>query len=67
MVLLRAVSDDGPLRELLERHHELTDSDVAAALLADWDTSVAQFVEVMPHDLLRIAAERDPELEGARG
>jgi glutamate synthase domain-containing protein 2/glutamate synthase domain-containing protein 3 len=67
MVLLRAVSDDGPLRELLERHRELTDSDVAAALLADWDTSVAQFVEVMPHDLLRIAAERDPELEGARG
>jgi len=67
MVLLRAVSDDGPLRELLERHRELTDSDVAAALLADWDTSMAQFVEVMPHDLLRIAAERDPELEGARG
>jgi len=28
---------------------------------------MAQFVEVMPHDLLRIAAERDPELEGARG
>ena len=55
------------LRELLERHRELTGSDVAAALLADWDTSVAQFVEVMPHDLLRIAAERDPELEGARG
>ena len=39
----------------------------AAALLADWDISVTQFVEVMPHDLLRIAAERDPELEGARG
>jgi glutamate synthase (NADPH/NADH) large chain len=67
MVLLRAVSDDGPLRELVERHRELTGSDVAAALLADWDTALAQFVEVMPHDLLRIAAERDPELEGARG
>ena len=36
-------------------------------VLADWDASVAQFIEVMPHDLLRIAAERDPELEGARG
>jgi glutamate synthase domain-containing protein 3 len=67
MVLLRAVSDDGTLRELVERHRDLTGSDVAAALLADWDTSVTQFVEVMPHDLLRIAAERDPELEGARG
>ena len=40
---------------------------MAATLLADWDTAVTQFVEVMPHDLLRIAAERDPELEGARG
>jgi glutamate synthase (NADPH/NADH) large chain len=67
MVALRPVSDDGQLRELVERHRELTGSDVAATLLADWDTSVTQFVEVMPHDLLRIAAERDPELEGARG
>src|SRR6185437_16307698 len=30
MVLLRAVSDDGTLRELLERHRDLTGSDVAA-------------------------------------
>ena len=67
MVTLRPVGEDAQLRELLERHRELTGSDVAAALLADWDTSVTQFVEVMPHDLLRIAAERDPELEGARG
>ncbi len=67
MVALRAVADDARLRELVERHHELTGSDVAARLLADWDTSLTQFVEVMPHDLLRIAAERDPELEGARG
>jgi glutamate synthase domain-containing protein 3 len=67
MVLLRAVSDDTTLRELVERHQELTGSDVAETLLADWDTCVTQFVEVMPHDLLRIAAERDPELEGARG
>jgi glutamate synthase (NADPH/NADH) large chain len=67
MVTLRPVGEDAQLRELVERHRELTGSDVAAALLADWDTSVTQFVEVMPHDLLRIAAERDPELEGARG
>jgi glutamate synthase domain-containing protein 3 len=67
MVALRAVDDDAALRELVERHHALTGSDVAASLLADWDTSVTQFVEVMPHDLLRVAAERDPELEGARG
>jgi glutamate synthase (NADPH) large chain len=67
MVLLRAVGDDAQLRDLVERHRDLTGSDVAAALLADWDTAVTQFVEVMPHDLLRIAAERDPELEGARG
>jgi glutamate synthase domain-containing protein 3 len=67
MVALRPVADDAALRELVERHRELTGSDVAAALLADWDTAVAQFIEVMPHDLLRVAAERDPELEGARG
>jgi glutamate synthase (NADPH/NADH) large chain len=67
MVALRPVSDDSRLRWLVERHGELTGSDVAAAMLADWDTTVTQFVEVMPHDLLRVAAERDPELEGARG
>ena len=67
MVALRPVADDAVLRDLVERHRELTGSDVAASLLADWDMSVTQFVEVMPHDLLRIAAERDPELEGARG
>ncbi len=31
MVALRPVSDDGRLRELVERHRELTGSDVAAA------------------------------------
>jgi glutamate synthase domain-containing protein 3 len=67
MVALRPVGDDAVLRELVERHRDLTGSDVAVALLSDWDTAVTQFVEVMPHDLLRIAAERDPELEGARG
>ncbi|MEO8813458.1 MAG: glutamate synthase large subunit, partial [Caulobacteraceae bacterium] len=50
------------LRILLERHHAATGSARAAALLADWETSLAAFVKVTPRDYRRalenLAAER---------
>jgi glutamate synthase (NADPH/NADH) large chain len=50
------------LRLLVERHHVATGSARAAALLADWESSLRAFVKVTPKDyrraLLDLAAER---------
>ncbi|HUZ44238.1 MAG TPA: glutamate synthase large subunit [Acidimicrobiales bacterium] len=46
--------DLGLLADLIGRHRVETDSAVAARLLADWDTAVAQFVKVMPRDYKRV-------------
>jgi glutamate synthase (NADPH/NADH) large chain len=51
------------LRSLVEQHAEETGSDVAAALLADWDSSLARFTEVMPRDFKRVLAAREEALE----
>ena len=42
------------VRVLLERHRELTGSDRAAQLLADWDAILPCFVRVIPHDYRRV-------------
>jgi glutamate synthase (ferredoxin) len=46
--------DRDEVRELLERHRELTGSERAAALLGDWDASAATFVRVIPNDYRRV-------------
>ena len=46
------------LRELVQRHHEETESPVAAALLADWPAAVARFTLVMPRDFKRVLEAR---------
>ncbi|MCW2784094.1 MAG: gltB 2 [Marmoricola sp.] len=38
------------LESLVRQHAEETGSDIAAALLADWDTALTRFTEVMPRD-----------------
>jgi glutamate synthase (NADPH/NADH) large chain/glutamate synthase (ferredoxin) len=45
------------LHELVEEHHLRTQSTVAARLLRNWDTALAAFVKVMPHDYKRALAE----------
>lgn len=53
----RLDSDDlETLRPLLERHTELTGSDVAIRILADWDSASALFAKVMPRDYKRVLA-----------
>jgi len=52
------------LRETVTKHAAETASPVAAALLADWDTSMTRFSKIMPRDYKRVleaaaAAERD--------
>jgi glutamate synthase (NADPH/NADH) large chain len=58
-------SDAGFLRALLDRHHALTSSAVAARLLADWDAATARFAVVVPKDYQRVLnAARRAEREG---
>ncbi|MFT7673372.1 MAG: glutamate synthase (NADPH/NADH) large chain [Gammaproteobacteria bacterium] len=53
MVELEAVSnteDSADLKALITEHMENTQSDVAEALLGDWENSLKRFVKVMPVD-----------------
>ncbi|KEI44492.1 glutamate synthase large subunit [Saccharopolyspora rectivirgula] len=53
------------LREVVQRHHELTGSAVAASLLGDWPRRSAAFTKVMPRDYQRVLeAARQAQLEG---
>ena len=47
---LGQVEDPAALKALVEAHHARTGSDRAAALLAEWDRALGQFVLVMPTD-----------------
>ena len=51
------------LRSLVEQHAEETGSEIASALLADWDSSLARFTEVMPSDFKRVLEAREEALE----
>ncbi|MFC7340595.1 glutamate synthase large subunit [Saccharopolyspora griseoalba] len=53
------------LHEVVERHHELTGSAVAASLLGDWPRRSAAFTKVMPRDFERVLeAMRMARIEG---
>jgi glutamate synthase (ferredoxin) len=57
MVALETVSDPDDvldLREMIDRHHQLTGSTKAASVLADWDNQLPRFVKVMPKDYKRV-------------
>jgi glutamate synthase domain-containing protein 2/glutamate synthase domain-containing protein 1/glutamate synthase domain-containing protein 3 len=58
--------DAARLRILLERHHLLTGSARARALLEDWDNTLGCFVKVMPKDYRRALLEMKSEQEAAR-
>jgi glutamate synthase (NADPH/NADH) large chain len=46
------------LRDLLEKHVAETDSTLAAAFLADFEASAAEFVKVLPHDYAAVLETR---------
>ena len=48
---------------LVVQHGEETGSTVAAALLADWDTALGRFTEVMPRDYKRVLDARAEALD----
>jgi glutamate synthase (NADPH/NADH) large chain len=54
---LEAVEDRERLRELVQRHRDLTGSRRAADLLDNWTIALGQFVQVMPTEYRRALAE----------
>ena len=61
MVVLEQLVEDDDIDEvkiLIEKHLKYTGSTVAKILLDDWQTSVGQFVKVMPTDYKRVLEER---------
>ena len=58
-------ADIEELRDLIERHLEYTGSAVAERLLGDWDTTLSQFVKVMPTDFKRVLQERKKQQAAA--
>ncbi|KAL1523087.1 hypothetical protein AB1Y20_018047 [Prymnesium parvum] len=60
MVALEAVDtteEAATLRSYIEAHHKKTNSAVAAKVLASFDTSLTDFVKVMPMDYKRVLAQ----------
>ncbi|MET0693704.1 MAG: glutamate synthase large subunit [Propionibacteriaceae bacterium] len=67
LVDAKAPSDEDleTLRKIVVRHHEETESEVAAELLADWGSSAGRFTKVLPRDYARVLAAREQaESEG---
>ena len=60
MVSLENLNDEdhGILREYVEKHFECTTSNVALALMQDWDRQISRFVKVMPDDFRKALAGR---------
>ncbi len=65
LVELSPVVDDAAdeLHALVTRHFEETDSAVAEKLLADWETSLTRFTEVMPSDFKRVLEAKAEAIE----
>ncbi|HET8559222.1 MAG TPA: glutamate synthase large subunit [Marmoricola sp.] len=51
------------LREHVSRHLQETGSRIAEELLADWESALARFTEVMPSDYKRVLEAREEALE----
>jgi len=52
------VEDIAELKQLVENHLKFTGSAVGERLLANWETSLGQFVKVMPVDYKRVLEEK---------
>jgi glutamate synthase domain-containing protein 3 len=50
-------ADIAELKQLIEDHLKYTNSTVAKAILTDWESSLKQFVKVMPTDYKRALKE----------
>ncbi|MCH2113368.1 MAG: glutamate synthase-related protein [Pirellulales bacterium] len=55
--------DVAQLRELIELHHNYTESSAAADILDRWEETLPQFVKVMPTDYKRVLEEQKMKVE----
>jgi glutamate synthase domain-containing protein 3 len=53
----RQQTDDAQLKAMIERHRELSGSEIAKTLLDDWATHRDKFVKVFPHEYRRALKE----------
>ena len=54
--------DTETLKAMLEKHYEYTGSDVAKAILDNWDSEIKKFVKVIPRDYKKVITVLDEEL-----
>ena len=54
--------DSAIVREYVEKHFQYTTSNVALALMQDWENGIDQFVKVMPTDFRKALASRNVTL-----
>ncbi|MGE5467178.1 MAG: glutamate synthase-related protein, partial [Ignavibacteria bacterium] len=55
--LHRGQTDEAQLKAMIERHQQLSGSEIAATILADWATYRAKFVKVFPNEYRRALKE----------
>ncbi|HUZ76081.1 MAG TPA: glutamate synthase large subunit [Chloroflexota bacterium] len=58
--------DAEQLRELLQRHAQLTESTVAEGLLRDWSQARRRFVKVVPMEYRRVLAQKHLDADSIR-
>jgi glutamate synthase (NADPH/NADH) large chain len=58
--------DDKELKEMIASHLALTGSDVARAILGDWDGSRKAFVKVIPEDYKKVLAAKAAKAAAAK-
>ena len=58
---VEAPEDEAELKTLIEKHQQFTGSETARKILSDWESSLMQFVKVMPVDFKRALAEMAAE------
>jgi len=51
--------DEAHLKALIEAHYQKTSSPRAKAILDDWDSALAAFVQIMPNEILAIMAQQE--------
>ncbi len=63
---VESVDDEAALQDLLQRHQQLTESDVAERILASWAESVHRFVKVVPLDYKKVLEAKHLDAEQIR-
>jgi len=53
------------VKQLVQRHVQLTGSELAKSLLGDWSNTLVQFIKVFPSEYRRVLEETEKEKSGA--